>query len=55
MRDNWEGVSPVPPLLVSQTVETVEKVLSDSRKMSRFGILKESAESRGAYAAVQSL
>jgi hypothetical protein len=40
---------------VSQTVETVEKVLSDSRKTSRFGILQASTESRGTYAALQSL
>jgi hypothetical protein len=44
-----------PPLPLSQTVETVEKALSDSRKMSRFGILQVSTEIRGAYAAVQSL
>jgi len=50
-----DGVPPSAPAPLTQAVETVEKVLSDSRKTSRFGILQVSTESRGAYAAVQSL
>jgi hypothetical protein len=46
--------TPAPPP-VTHTVEVVEKVVSDSRKTVRFGILQVSTESRGAYAAVQSL